>query len=146
MFGCYFKILYVSGSLVFYCENSKSLVTLMWMLCWDYIHLYLSVCKRTCIYLFIIIQAKVNGYMPKGDYSDLIVVPSLPKVVRASQSAALWIFSSVFIVMLKGYIVFVGSIFPWFHPLTPAITKFNFEVFWLCVSLQPLIRNYSYLV
>ena len=60
--------------------------------------------------------------------------------------------------MLKGYIVFVGSVCPfvcpsfdpsvrpWFRPLTLSITKFYFEVFWLLITQQPLIKNFSYLI
>ena len=60
--------------------------------------------------------------------------------------------------MPKGYIVFVGSIclsirpsihpsvHLWFRPLTLSLTKFYFEVFWLLITLQPLIKNFSYLV
>ena len=35
---------------------------------------------------------------------------------------------------------------PWFHPLTLSITKFYFEVFGLLVTLQPLIKNFLYVV
>ena len=38
------------------------------------------------------------------------------------------------------------SICPWFCLLTLSITKFYLEFFWLLITLQPLIKNFSYLV
>ena len=60
--------------------------------------------------------------------------------------------------MPKGYKVFVRSVSllvrssvrpsvrMWFHPLTLSITKFYFEVFWLIITLQPVIKKFSYLL
>ena len=47
--------------------------------------------------------------------------------------------------MLKGYIVFVRSISLLVLP-SHSITKFYFKVFRLLITLQPLIKNFSYLV
>ena len=58
-------------------------------------------------------------------------------------------YTSIIRSMPKGYIVFVHSVSPFvclFVRPSHSITKFYFEVFLLLITLQPLIKNFPYLV